>query len=106
MPSCFRIIRFQTAAQALRSREVRSMRVAAHTTPTPADQRAALEDRLLVVAVQAAAIRAYLDETDLAGERGALIAELERAETLRLALEQQVRLLERRHKPWWRRLRQ
>jgi hypothetical protein len=73
-------------------------------TPTSSDRPADLEQQLLAVAISAGTIRAQLGDALSARERATLIARLERIETARRALEQQVIQLEHRRTPWWRRL--
>lgn len=82
------------------------MTVFAQSAQTPADNDLpALQEELLAAAIYAAAVRMRIDQACSAQEREAFVEQLERAETLRQALEQQVAQLERMRKPWWRRMR-
>jgi hypothetical protein len=64
-----------------------------------------LQEQLLAAAIHAAAVRMRIEQACSADESYALIDQLERAETLRQALERQVAELERTREPWWRRIR-
>jgi hypothetical protein len=68
------------------------------------DDHSALAQQLLTVAIYAGALRAAIDQPLPERERQTLAEQLERVETMRHALENQVRPLERTRVSWWRRL--
>ncbi len=77
------------------------MSAPARVAPAAAEDRAR-DERLLALAIHAAAVRAQLAQPLAPGEREGYLSLLEHLERARAALEQQVRA-EELARPWWRR---